>query len=129
MRKIGSSNTKPELIVRSMLHQRGYRFRVCHHGLPGKPDIVLLKYRSVIFVNGCFWHRHPQCKSAKIPKSNRLYWKQKFIKNVQRDKKNRKELERLGWKVIVVWECQVIAASHQVIDAILKKIVSNYPTG
>lgn len=116
MSRIKSKNTKPELIVRSYLHRMGYRFRL--HGkvskrlypsgvLPGKPDIVLTKYKTVIFIHGCFWHMHKGCKRASIPKTRTEWWIDKLNKNVERDKRNKKELEKLGWKVIVVWECEI----------------------
>jgi DNA mismatch endonuclease (patch repair protein) len=106
MSRIKSKNTKPELHVRSLLHRMGYRFRIHKKGLPGKPDIILPKYRSIIFVHSCFFHRHSDCKRATIPKSNTDYWISKFIKNVERDRKVQNELLELGWKVLVVWECE-----------------------
>jgi len=107
MSRIRSKDTKPELIVRSLLHHMGYRFRLHRKDLPGKPDIVLPKYKTVIFVHGCFWHRHKNCKYAYTPKSRVEFWEKKLNGNVDRDKLNRKDLKYLGWKVIVVWECQV----------------------
>ena len=107
MKKIKSKNTKPEKIVRSLLHSNGFRFRLHNKNLPGKPDIVLKKYKTVIFVHGCFWHSHKNCKRSNIPKSNKSYWVQKIQKNKTRDKKNIRELKMGGWKVIVVWECGV----------------------
>jgi DNA mismatch endonuclease (patch repair protein) len=106
MSRIKSKNTNPEMIVRSLLHKMGYRFRLHRKDLPGKPDIVLPKYKTVIEVRGCFWHRHKGCKDASTPKSNTEFWQGKFSKNVERDEQNQKELEELGWKVIVVWECE-----------------------
>jgi DNA mismatch endonuclease (patch repair protein) len=110
MSRIRAKNTCPELAVRSFLHGNGYRFTVngpLNRQLPGKPDIVLPKYGLVVMVNGCFWHRHAGCKRATMPKSNIEYWSQKFIRNVLRDKKNAKELEKAGWKVLTIWECEV----------------------
>lgn len=107
MSRIRGKNTKPELIVRSMLHRMGYRFRLHREDLPGKPDIVLPKYKTVIFVHGCFWHRHKKCKYAYNPKSRKTFWQKKFNENVKRDRKRQNELKRLGWRVIVIWECQV----------------------
>ena len=106
MSRIRSRDTKPEMIVRSLLHRMGFRFRVHVGGLPGKPDIVLPKYRSVVFVHGCYWHRHPGCEFAYTPKSRVEFWQQKFADNVQRDKEAIDELGREGWEVFIVWECE-----------------------
>lgn len=108
MGRIRSKNTKPELIVRSLLHRMGYRFRLHRKELPGKPDIVLPKYQTVILVHGCYWHRHPDCKFAYEPKSRRDFWTKKFTENVERDKRNQKALLALGWRVVVIWECQTV---------------------
>ena len=107
MSRIKGKNTKPELLLRSLLHRSGFRFRLHDKKLPGKPDIVLPRYKSVIFVNGCFWHRHPGCKYAYTPKSRQDFWFRKFEATVKRDKKKRKELKKEGWDVIVVWECEL----------------------
>lgn len=107
MRQIKDRDTIPEMRVRSFLHRMGFRFRLHARNLPGKPDIVLPKYRAVIFVHGCFWHQHPGCKHSHIPKSNKGYWKPKLERNVKRDIKHRQELRELGWKVIVIWECEI----------------------
>lgn len=106
MRSIHSKDTKPEITVRSVLHRLGYRFRVHKKELPGKPDICLPKYRTVIFVHGCFWHHHTKCKEGHFPQSNATFWRHKLKKNIERDKVNQKTLRRLGWKVIVIWECE-----------------------
>ncbi len=106
MSRIRSKDTTPELIVRSLLHRMGYRFRLHCKDLPGKPDVVLSKYKAVIFVHGCFWHGHKGCKRSNIPKSNRGYWVAKIRKNIDRNKKHRKALRKLGWGVIVIWECE-----------------------
>jgi DNA mismatch endonuclease (patch repair protein) len=103
---IHSKDTKPELIVRKWLWRQGYRYRLQRKNLPGKPDIVLPKYHAVIFVNGCFWHRH-NCKYSTIPQTRSNFWYKKLNDNVQRDKKNIKELTSLGWKVLVIWECEI----------------------
>lgn len=105
MSRVRSKNTKPEMKVRSALHKAGYRFRLHRKDLPGKPDIVLPKHGTVIFVHGCFWHRH-DCKKATTPKSNEEYWKKKFERNVNSFSKSKSKLIGLGWKVLVVWECQ-----------------------
>ncbi len=109
MSRIRSKNTKPEIIVRSLLHHMGYRFTVngpLNRSLLGHPDIVLPKHKTVIFVHGCFWHRHTGCKYAYNPKSKRAFWKKKFRDNTRRDKEVATFLERKGWKSIVIWECQ-----------------------
>lgn len=107
MAAIKSKNTKPEIEVRQLLHSMGYRFRLHMKDLPGNPDIVLKKYKTVIFVNGCFWHRHPNCKYASIPKTRPEFWSQKFKSNVERDNNNYIKIKNLGWKFIVVWECEL----------------------
>ena len=107
MSRIKSSNTKPELTVRSILHRMGYRFRLHRKDLPGKPDIVLPKYKTVIFVHGCFWHRHKDCKYAYTPKSRIDFWERKFKANINRDLDVKKRLKELGWKVLVIWECEI----------------------
>jgi len=110
MSRIRGRNTKPELAVRSMLHSMGYRFTVngpLNRKLPGKPDIVLPKYKTVIFVHGCFWHGHQGCKDFRIPKTRTEWWKAKIEGNVARDKRQQEELRKLGWKVVVIWECEL----------------------
>lgn len=106
MSRIRGKNTKPEMIVRSWLHKHGFRFRLHRKDLPGKPDIVLPKYKTVIFVHGCFWHRHEGCKRATTPKTRTGYWEEKFRKNRDRDLSKSDALNALGWKVLVVWECE-----------------------
>jgi DNA mismatch endonuclease (patch repair protein) len=106
MRSVRSRHTKPEILVRSALHRLGFRFRLHRKDLPGKPDIVLPKLKTAIFVNGCFWHRHSGCAKATSPKSNVDFWNAKFEANVARDLSNRIELESMGWRVVVVWQCQ-----------------------
>ena len=106
MSRIRSKNTKPEMVVRSMLHRMGFRFRLHDRKLPGNPDIVLPKYKTVIFVNGCFWHRHSGCRYAYTPKSRINLWEEKFSRNIERDQEARYKLEILNWKVLTVWECE-----------------------
>lgn len=106
MSRIRSTNSKPEEIVRKYLFSKGLRYRKNVKTLPGKPDIVLPKYKTIVFVNGCFWHAH-HCKYFKMPKSNTEYWNEKIIKNIQRDEKTQKKLFEMGWNVIVVWECEL----------------------
>lgn len=107
MSKIRSTNTQPELIVRKALHQLGFRFRLHAKDLPGKPDLVLPKYKAVIFINGCFWHGHEGCSRYVLPKSNEEYWHNKIRRNIFRDKENIRILNELGWKCLVVWECSL----------------------
>ncbi|MDA1164362.1 MAG: DNA mismatch endonuclease Vsr [Planctomycetota bacterium] len=122
MSRIRGADTKPEIRVRSMLHQMGYRFRLHRKDLPGKPDIVLPKYATVVFVHGCFWHRHPGCPFAYTPKSRVDFWSKKFARNVERHEEVERELQSLGWRVIVVWECETKAADvlHEVLTRVLE---------
>ena len=106
MSAIKSKNTKPEITVRKLLHSMGYRIRLHKKDLPGSPDIVLPKYKTVIFVHGCFWHRHQNCKYASNPKTRREFWENKFNANKIRDQKKLKEIKNLGWKFIIIWECE-----------------------
>jgi len=107
MRQIKGKDTRIEVMVRHYLFQQGFRFRKNDKRYPGKPDIVLPKYKTAIFVHGCFWHRHEGCKYATNPKTREEYWTAKFARNVENDKKHKAELEALGWKVIVLWECEL----------------------
>lgn len=105
MRKIRSTNTKPELIVRRLLFSMGYRYRLHTKELPGKPDIVFPRQRKAIFVHGCFWHHHAGCVHGKMPKSRHDYWRLKLQKNIERDKNNQIKLKEAGWEILTVWEC------------------------
>ncbi|MCB9497436.1 MAG: DNA mismatch endonuclease Vsr [Fibrobacteria bacterium] len=107
MSRIRGRDTKPEIAVRSILHRMGYRFRLHGRDLPGSPDIVLPGRGTVVFVHGCFWHRHKRCKGATTPKTNVGFWTAKFEANVARDVSNRRDLRKLGWRVMTVWECQL----------------------
>jgi len=107
MSKIRSKDTKPELVLRKALFARGFRYRVNEKHLPGKPDIVLPKYKTVIFLHGCFWHRHEGCKYAYTPKTNTEFWVDKITSNKERDKINTQKLTALGWNVLTVWECEI----------------------
>lgn len=107
MQRIRSRDTSPELAVRSYLHRAGLRFRIHHPSLPGTPDLVFARYRTVVFVHGCFWHQHPGCYHSGHPASNRAYWKPKLERVVARDARHHSELEALGWRVIVIWECEI----------------------
>ncbi len=106
MGRVRQQHTKPEVIVRSLAHSLGYRFRLHRRDLPGSPDLVFPKRRKAIFVHGCFWHQHPGCRKATTPKSNEDYWQKKFAQNVERDHKAIAELTRMGWASMIVWECQ-----------------------
>jgi DNA mismatch endonuclease, patch repair protein len=106
MSRIRSSNTSPERIVRSTLHALGFRFRLHRKDLPGSPDVVLPKYKTAIFVHGCFWHRHKGCKFAYTPKSRLDFWLRKFEENVLRDRRVKRQIQKLGWRPLVIWECQ-----------------------
>lgn len=126
MAAIRSSDTKPEMVVRRYLFSRGYRYRLNHPRLPGHPDIVLRKYRTVVFVNGCFWHGHEGCARSRLPKTNAAYWKTKIEHNVQRDREERQALASMGWHCITIWECQlkpaVRAATLASLDYTLSRI-------
>ena len=123
MSRIRGKDTKPELAVRSALHRMGYRFRLHRKDLPGRPDIVLPKYRAVVFVNGCFWHRHKGCRSAYTPKTRKEFWAKKFRENSGRDRRSRTALEKQGWRVLTVWECETrsIDGLHKLLTPIFRK--------
>lgn len=110
MKRIGSKDTKPELVVRRLLHRIGYRYRLHAKTLPGTPDIVFPSRVKVIFVHGCFWHQHPDCGDAYVPMSRIDYWLPKLERNKVRDAENLKNLKALGWKVLTIWECQLADA-------------------
>jgi len=107
MSMIRGKNTKPEILVRKFLHANGFRFRLHRKDLPGKPDIVLPKYKTVIFINGCFWHGHKNCKYFVIPKTRTKWWLNKIEGNKKVDKRNKVNLKKMGWKVLTIWECQL----------------------
>ena len=113
MSRIKGRKTKPEEIIAKYLFSQGFRYRRNVKKLPGTPDIVLKKYKTVIFVNGCFWHMHEGCKYFVLPKDNSEFWKNKLLANKERDEKEKKGIEELGWKVIVVWECQLKKAERE----------------
>ena len=124
MAQVRSTNTEPERQVRSWLWRHGFRFRRHVKGLPGTPDIVLPKYKTVIDVRGCFWHRHPDCKVATMPKSHSKFWWKKFNANVARDIDTEKALKALGWNVVVLWECEI---SDQALRNVEKMLMSLSP--
>lgn len=106
MRRVRSKDTTPEILVRSLVHTLGFRFRLNRRDLPGSPDLVLPRLHSVIFVHGCFWHQHNCARGARLPKSNQAYWLPKLRRNVERDRRSIRALRKQGWRVLVVWECQ-----------------------
>ncbi len=107
MSRIRGTDTKPEMIVRKYLHARGLRYRLHDKNLPGKPDLTLTKYHTVIFVNGCFWHGHKGCKYFVLPKTRTEWWQDKIEETIKRDTKNMKELKELGWNPVIIWECEL----------------------
>lgn len=123
MSAVRSYDTKPELIVRKAAHKLGLRFRLHDKKLPGRPDLVFKKWKTVVFVNGCFWHRHKGCKKASLPKTNVKFWTEKFEANVKRDKTNYRALKKLGWKVVIIWQCE--AKSIDAAQEILKQRLLN----
>lgn len=128
MSRIRSKNTKPELKVRRWLWERGYRYRLNVKDIPGRPDIVMRKYKTVIFVNGCFWHGHDGCDKFVMPKSNTEFWENKIRKNKERDRKNYKILQDSGWNVIVVWECGLKSSSfEETMTNVVKSLIFPLP--
>ena len=127
MSKISGKETKPEISVRKYLFAHGFRYRKNVKDLPGKPDIVLPKYKTVIFVNGCFWHGHKDCKKAELPTTNTDFWKEKIAGNIIRDNKEKAELEKMGYNVIIIWQCEL---KSKLKDDTLNKLVErlNYGT-
>ena len=131
MSRIRCKNTQPEIVLRSMLHRAGFRFTVngpLNKSLPGRPDIVLPRYKIAIFVNGCFWHRHVGCKFTYMPKTNTDFWEKKFNKNIERDKKVLLLIKEAGWRAFVVWECELKKDRPQIIERLrvfLKKEIQD----
>ena len=125
MSRIKGKNTKPEELVRKYLFSQGFRYRKNDKRLPGTPDIVLPKYKTVVFVNGCFWHGNEGCKYFVWPQNNADFWKAKINANIQRDQRKKEELERLGWRVLVIWECGLKkAAFEDTMKWVVKSIIS-----
>ena len=122
MSRIRSKDTKPEMLIRRALHRLGFRFRLHVRGLPGRPDIVLPRYRTVIQVKGCFWHGHT-CRDGRLPKSNCTYWVPKLLQNRKRDAANDRKLRRLGWSVHNIWECRAFKLNSEVLDRWLTRLL------
>lgn len=125
MSAIKGRNTSPEMLVRKTLFALGYRYRIHCKNILGKPDIVLRKYKTVIFINGCFWHRHENCRYATTPMSNAEFWQKKFRENVERDQRNYEVLRKQGWKVVIIWECQLKLWDEQSLGEKLKRWLCN----
>ena len=125
MSRVRSKDTGPEMKVRRLLFSMGFRYRINVKTLPGKPDIVLKKWNTVIFVHGCFWHRHKGCKDTTTPKTKTEWWLEKFKKNVTNDQKKRQALEELDWKVLVVWECETNQNDELLKERLYRRIVKN----
>jgi DNA mismatch endonuclease (patch repair protein) len=125
MARIGSRHTKPEMVVRSLVHRLGFRFRLHRLGLPGRPDLVLNRHRLVIFVHGCFWHRHKGCLNCTTPKTRTVFWTTKFTQNVARDVRAARALRRAGWRVITIWECETERLSS--LECRLRRILHRKP--
>lgn len=125
MAKIRSTNTSPEMLVRRLVHGMGFRYRLHVADLPGKPDLVFSRLKKIIEVRGCFWHQHGNCIDSHIPKSRLDYWKPKLERNVKRDKANEKTLRKMGWKMLVIWECE---AGHQNVSEKLERFLSTAAT-
>ncbi len=127
MGSIRAKNTKPELMLRRYLHAQGFRFRLHRSDLPGSPDLVLPRYRLAIFVHGCFWHRHNGCFYATTPQTRPEFWSAKFDANIRRDASNRKELTKLGWRILIVWECGFKHCTYRLSDVpVLITAVNQY---
>ncbi len=122
MSRIKNTRTKPEMIVRRFFHKNGLRYSVNEKSMPGRPDIVLKKYNAVVFINGCFWHLHDDCRYAKIPKTNTEWWLEKLKQNKARDEANMRKLREMGWRVFIIWECQLKVENDKLLSDILDKI-------
>lgn len=122
MSRIHAKGTKPEETVRKCLFSKGFRYRKNDPHLPGKPDIVLPKYKTVVFVNGCFWHRHEGCKYFVWPKNNAEFWRKKIMSNVERDNRNYSELKEKGWSVVVIWECELKDRRSETLSSVAKSL-------
>ena len=120
MSKISGKDTKPEILVRKYLFSKGFHYRINDKRYPGKPDIVLPKYKTIVFIHGCFWHGH-SCKRGNLPETNRKFWENKIGNTIKRDQQNKTDLEALGWKVIIVWQCEI--SSKQKLQSRMKEVI------
>lgn len=129
MAGIQAKNTRPEILLRRILHRAGFRFRLHQKQLPGSPDLVLPRYRTVIFVHGCYWHRHPRCRLAYIPKTRTEFWQEKFGGNVARDLRDTDALLAAGWRVVIVWECglRAVAKGEKSLDWLIEELQGPLP--
>lgn len=107
MSKVSGKDTRPEVLVRKFLFSEGFRFRKNDKRFPGTPDIVLPKYKTIIFINGCFWHGHENCRKSRLPETRKAFWEEKITRNIARDSTNYKELKNMGWKILVIWQCDL----------------------
>lgn len=125
MARVKNKNTKPEIYLRKLLWHKGFRYRINYKQLPGSPDIFIPRYNTTIFVNGCFWHMHENCKYSSIPKTNRDFWEKKLKSNVKRDSKNYEELKKLGFNVIVVWQCEInkMKSDESILENMINEII------
>lgn len=121
MANIPATNTKPEITIRKYLFKKGFRYRINYKKFVGKPDIVLPKHKAIIFIHGCFWHSHPNCKDAHLPKSNIDFWEKKISSNIKRDELNIKLLKEMGWNIIVIWECEI---KKKNIDLLMEQVMN-----
>lgn len=124
MSNVKNKSTTPEVKLRKMLHKAGYRFRINRNDLPGKPDIVLPKYKTAIFVNGCFWHGH-SCKRGQRPQTNTQFWNEKIDRNIARDKLVLDDLQAMGWRVLTIWECELKKGNQEVLLSTIQKFLSD----
>jgi DNA mismatch endonuclease (patch repair protein) len=126
MSRIKNKNTKPEILVRKFLFSKGFRFRLNKKDMPGKPDIVLPKYKTAIFINGCYWHGHENCKFSKLPETNREFWMNKINGNIKHDNIVREQLSALGWNVITIWQCELKPKTKDnTLASLIKKLQDN----
>ena len=119
MAHISGKNTKPEIVIRKLVHQLGYCFRLYKKELPGKPDLVFSKHKKIIFINGCFWHHHKDCTRSTLPATNKKFWREKIERNVKNDKTVYRKLRKLGWNYLVIWQCQIKKSNT---EKLIKKI-------
>jgi len=122
MSKVTAKDTRPEVKVRKFLFSKGFRYRKNDKRFPGKPDIILPKYKTAIFVHGCFWHHHDNCRAAALPQTNYEFWKNKMETNIKRDRKNQKDLKKLGWKILVIWQCQI--KNRELFEKTMKRTIT-----